>query len=111
MSDDYDGIVTGGQPDPPSGEEILANIRRAATDIRAAEIARAEMKRTYVFADPDRAVEFEAYAAAHGLDDVVTVHSSPYLPDGWAGVVIDEQGLEAQMREDMQRSLRRGLWL
>lgn len=84
-----------------TADEIMAEMRRTLDLIRCAEIERQEAKRTVIVPGPASAVKLEAWLVAHGLDDVVTVKMSQWLPaDTW--YVIDERAIEAGTAEALQ---------
>lgn len=86
-------------PDIP--DDPFAQIRVWADRIRCAEIAREEARRTVLAPDPATAVKLEALAVALGVDDLMTVRVSPFLPPDTI-VVIDEQSIDAGHREAVQ---------
>jgi hypothetical protein len=88
--------------------EIYAQILRLADQIRCAQIEREEAHRTVLVPGPASAVKLEAWLAAHGLDDLVTVRTSQFLPaDTW--IVVDEQAIEAGTAEAIQAMTRQPL--
>jgi hypothetical protein len=87
----------------------LAEIRRWADLVTAAEMEREESRRTYVVPDRDLAVQIEALAAALGVDDLVTVVTNPMMPAGQA-YVINAQAMRAAGAEALQHMLRRPLF-
>lgn len=90
-------------------DDMYAQMRRLLDRIRCAEIAREEAKRTVLVPGPASAVQFEAWLVAHGLDDVITVEMSRYLPtDTW--IVMDVQAIEAGQAEALQQMARQPLF-
>ena len=90
-------------------DDLIAELRRWSDRIRFAEIVREEAKRTVLVPGPASAVKLEAWLAAHGLDDVITVQMSQFLPaDTW--YVIDEQAIEAGQAEALQAMRRTPLF-
>lgn len=84
----------------------LAEIRRWVDLITCGQMEREEARRTIVVPTPELAVEIEAMAAAAGLGDLWTVKHNQYAPDGYV-YIIDEQAIDAGLRESLQQSLRR----
>lgn len=61
-------------------DDLLAAMQRLQDAVTCAEIEREEAKRTVLVPGPASAVKLEAWLAAHGLDDVITVHRDLILP-------------------------------
>jgi hypothetical protein len=90
--------------------DMFAELRRLHDRIRCAEIAREEARRTVLVPGPASAVKLEAWLIAHGLDDIITVEMSQFLPpDTW--IVMDVQAIEAGTAEAIQEMSRQPLLL
>lgn len=85
-------------------DEFVALIRQVDTDIKFATIAREEAKRT-VFCHPDEAERLRWQIGQNGLDDVLTLVESPFVPAGQA-YVADMGAIEAATNQGSTRSLR-----
>jgi len=91
-----------------NGRKVLAEMQRLADRIRCAEIEREEARRTVLVPGPASAVKLQAWLIAHGLDELVTVETSRFLPaDTW--VVIDQRAVEAATAEAIQHMARQPL--
>ena len=88
-------------PEPLTADTILAAIRTFTTNVRFGQIVANESHRTVVCnpADLDKAQEA---VIGQGLGDVITVVTSPLAPVGQA-FIIDEQAVDAAMREESQQ--------
>lgn len=84
----------------------MPELRRWADLVACSAIAREESARTYVVPDRELAVQIEAVAAALGIDDLVTVVTSPFVPAGQV-FVLDERAITAAAAQAVQRALRR----
>lgn len=90
-------------------DDLIAELRRWSDRITFAEIVREEAKRTVLVPGPASAVKLEAWLIAHGLDDVITVKTSQFLPvDTW--FVVDEQAINAGVDEAVQEMTRKPLF-
>ncbi len=84
----------------------LAGLRRWIDLIECGRMERDEARRTIVVSTPELAVQIEAMAAAAGIDDLWTVCLNLYAPAGFV-YIIDEQAIDAGLRESLQHALRR----
>jgi hypothetical protein len=91
-----------------STDDAMAQIQRAMTVVRFAEIAREESRRT-VIARPEDAGRLRWTLDQAGVGDLVTVVESPYAPEG-CYLVMDQQAIEAGTRETIDRMAREGRW-
>ncbi len=90
-------------------DDLIAAMQRLDDAITCAEIEREEARRTVLVPGPASAVKLEAWLAAHGLDDVITVQCSQFLPpDTW--YVINERAMEADQNAAMQKLSREPLF-
>lgn len=82
-------------------DDLTAALQCLDDAITCAEIEREEARRTILVPGPASAVKLEAWLAAHGLTDVITVQCSQFLPpDTW--YVINERAMEAEQAEAVQ---------
>lgn len=90
-------------------DELIAAMQCLNDAIVCAEIERKEAERTVLVPGPTSAVTLEAWLIAHGLDDVITVQTSPCLPaDTW--YLIDENAIDASLAEAVQQDMRQPLF-
>lgn len=87
--------------DDPYEPGILGDIQRAYDMVRFHDIVREESKRT-IMCRPDQATRLRWHVDQAGLDDVITVVESPYVPDGQV-LVIADQTIEAANREALSK--------
>jgi hypothetical protein len=81
--------------------EIMRLIRRVHDDLEFARIVRAEAHRR-VLCHPTEVDRIRWHVDQAGLDDVLIVGSSSFVPQGTM-YVIDEQAIDAGFRESMSK--------
>lgn len=90
-------------------DDIIAAMQRISDAVTCAEIEREEARRLVLVPGPASAVKLEAWLAAHGLDDVITVQCSQFLPaDTW--YVINQRTIDASQAEATQAMTREPLF-